>query len=98
MAWFYARNAQHIVVLFARDLRLVPAMVCGLASGRGGGPACRPGRLSGDDSGRICGAVQTDIFGPLIWRIHPFPRGTKEIWFGPTVLGFPWLYAFFSAF
>jgi hypothetical protein len=36
------------------------------------------------------------IFGPLVWRIHPFPKGTKEIWFGPTVLGLPWLYAFFS--
>jgi hypothetical protein len=36
------------------------------------------------------------IFGPLIYRLHPFPREWREIWFGPTVLGIPWLYAFFA--
>jgi hypothetical protein len=36
------------------------------------------------------------IFGPLIFRLHPFPGPWREIWFGPTVLGVPWLYAFFS--
>jgi alpha-1,6-mannosyltransferase len=36
------------------------------------------------------------IFGPLIYRLHPFPREWREIWFGPTVLGVPWLYAFFA--
>ncbi len=36
------------------------------------------------------------IFGPLIYRLHPFPGTWREIWFGPTVLGLPWLYAFFS--
>jgi alpha-1,6-mannosyltransferase len=36
------------------------------------------------------------IFGPLIFRLHPFPEPWREIWFGPTVLGLPWLYAFFS--
>ena len=36
------------------------------------------------------------VFGPLIYRLHPFPRGMREIWFAPTVLGLPWLYAFFS--
>ena len=36
------------------------------------------------------------IFGSLFWRIHPLPRAWREIWFGPTVLGLPWLYAFFS--
>jgi hypothetical protein len=35
------------------------------------------------------------IFGPLIFRLHPFPREWREIWFAPTVLGVPWLYAFF---
>jgi hypothetical protein len=35
------------------------------------------------------------IFGPLIFRLHPFPREWREIWFPPTVLGLPWLYAFF---
>jgi hypothetical protein len=36
------------------------------------------------------------IFGPLIFRLHPFPRAWREIWFAPTVLGLPWLYAIFS--
>ena len=36
------------------------------------------------------------IFGPLIYRLHPFPGAWREIWFAPTVLGLPWLYAFFS--
>lgn len=36
------------------------------------------------------------IFGPLIFRLHPFPPAWREIWFAPTVLGLPWLYAFFS--
>ena len=36
------------------------------------------------------------VFGPLIYRLHPLPRETREIWFPPTVLGLPWLYAFFS--
>ena len=36
------------------------------------------------------------VFGPLIYRLHPPPRETREIWFPPTVLGLPWLYAFFS--
>lgn len=36
------------------------------------------------------------IFGPLIFRLHPFPAAWREIWFAPTVLGLPWLYAFFS--
>jgi alpha-1,6-mannosyltransferase len=36
------------------------------------------------------------IFGPLIYRLHPFPKEWREIWFGPTVLGVPWLYAFFA--
>lgn len=35
------------------------------------------------------------IFGPLIFRLHPFPETWREIWFAPTVLGPPWLYAFF---
>lgn len=35
------------------------------------------------------------IFGPLIFRLHPFPPAWREIWFAPTVLGLPWLYAFF---
>jgi hypothetical protein len=35
------------------------------------------------------------IFGPLIYRLHPLPGAWREIWFGPTVLGVPWLYAFF---
>lgn len=36
------------------------------------------------------------IFGSLFFRIHPLPRAWREIWFGLTVLGVPWLYAFFS--
>ncbi len=36
------------------------------------------------------------IFGPLIYRLHPFPPEWREIWFAPTVLGLPWLYAFFA--
>jgi alpha-1,6-mannosyltransferase len=36
------------------------------------------------------------IFGPLIFGAHPLPEKWREIWFGPTVLGLPWLYAFFS--
>lgn len=35
------------------------------------------------------------IFGPLIYRLHPFPGMWREIWFAPTVLGLPWLYAIF---
>jgi alpha-1,6-mannosyltransferase len=35
------------------------------------------------------------LFGPLIYRLSPLPRAWREIWFGPTVLGLPWLYAFF---
>ena len=35
------------------------------------------------------------LFGPLIYRLHPFPGELREVWFGPTVLGIPWLYAFF---
>ncbi len=37
------------------------------------------------------------LFGPLIYRFNPFPRAWREIWFGPMVLGLPWLYAFFYA-
>jgi hypothetical protein len=29
------------------------------------------------------------IFGPLIYRLHPFPGLWREIWFAPTVLGLP---------
>ena len=35
------------------------------------------------------------LFGPLIYRLHPFPGEFREVWFGPTVLGVPWLCAFF---
>jgi len=35
------------------------------------------------------------LFGPLIYRLSPLPRAWREVWFGPTVLGLPWLYAFF---
>jgi hypothetical protein len=36
------------------------------------------------------------LFGPLFFRLHPLPSAWREIWFGPTVLGLPWLYAFFA--
>ena len=36
------------------------------------------------------------LFGVLFFRLHPLPSAWREIWFGPTVLGLPWLYAFFS--
>jgi len=35
------------------------------------------------------------LFGPLIYRLNPLPRAWREVWFGPMVLGLPWLYAFF---
>jgi hypothetical protein len=35
------------------------------------------------------------LFGPLIYRLSPLPKAWREVWFGPTVLGLPWLYAFF---
>ena len=36
------------------------------------------------------------IFGPLFFRLAPLPRAWREIWFGPTVLGLPWLFALFA--
>lgn len=33
------------------------------------------------------------IFGPLFFRIQPLPTAWREIWFGPSILIVPWLYA-----